>query len=164
MTKRTPNFDSILAPSRSRKDDGGYRDTADVAELTADEAGAIAAIAYQMGSADGTLANDEREYWDALVTWLSARTDPKALRALAVKLEKGGDATIEENVRAFAGMLRRPFARDVAYKAAYGLRIWDLEANDDEDELDEILVEALELGGRAADLADEVNEALMAGG
>lgn len=55
-------------------------------------------------------------------------------------------------------------AREPAYKAAYAIRVGDLESNPDEEELGEILVEALGLGDLTADLESEVvNEALVAG-
>ena len=55
----------------------------------------------------------------------------------------------------------RMVARELAYKAAYAIRVGDLESNPDEEELSEILVEALGLGEIAVDLESEVNEALI---
>jgi hypothetical protein len=151
VTKRTPNFAKILAPSTQD----------DPLPLTTDEAGAIVAIAYHMATANGDMSDDERGYWDALVDWLAARTDAKALAALVERLVGPAGASTEENIRAFAGVLKRRPAREVAYKATYALRVWDLESNPAEEEVDELLVEVLDLGDSAPDLASEVNEALM---
>jgi uncharacterized tellurite resistance protein B-like protein len=163
VTKRTPNFEKILAPTKASRpgNEGAYRSTDDTQELTADEAGAIVAIAYHMATADGVMAGDERDFWDALVEHFASKTERSALAALVARLEQPGGASTEENVRAFAAMIRRPSIRQMAYKAAYALRVWDLESNDDEDDLDDVLVEALAVGEIAGDLANEVNEALM---
>ena len=52
-------------------------------------------------------------------------------------------------------------AREIAYKAAYAIRVSDLESNPDEENLADLLIEALGLDEVAPDLENEVNEALM---
>ncbi len=166
MNKRTPNFARILAVVGDRPRDeagGAYRTRpAQTDQLGIDEAEAIVGIAFHMVHADGEVKEDEQHALDALVRHLGRTADEASLRKLVARLGKEAHDDVEEKVRALAATLRRPIARETAYKAAYALRVWDLDASPDEDELDDILVDALDLAeDLAGDLASEVNEALL---
>jgi hypothetical protein len=61
------------------------------------------------------------------------------------------------------GQLSRPLARDLAYKIAFALSLCDLDADDDEREYEDELVEAFGIDDEQADaLAADVYAALDA--
>jgi tellurite resistance protein len=151
MTHRTPNFARVLAPSSARGEDNG--------PLRGDEIDAVLEIAYAMANANGDASVDELESFRALVKHL------KPAASVADLLDAFGDAldkaeSIEERVRAAAAHLKRPAAREAAYKVAYTVAVFDLETNEEERELDELLIEILGLSSRVDDLENEVNLAL----
>ena len=150
MSKRTPNFARVLAPSGTT-DDGG--------PLRAEERDAVIELGFLMANADGQASFDELESFRALVKHLTP--DAKVsdvLDALTAKLDKAED--VAERVRAVAPALTRPSARELAYKAVYTIAVFDLETNEAERELDDLLVDVLGLSARVDDLELEVNEAL----
>ncbi len=150
MSKRTPSFARVLAPSGTT-DDGG--------PLRAEERDAVIELGFLMANADGQASFDELESFRALVKHLTP--DAKVsdvLDALTAKLDKAED--VAERVRAVAPALTRPSARELAYKAVYTIAVFDLETNEAERELDDLLVDVLGLSARVDDLELEVNEAL----
>ena len=64
-------------------------------------------------------------------------------------------------VQRIAATLTRLLPRELAYKAAYAIRVSDFESNPAEEDLADLLIEVLALDDLAADLENEVNEALM---
>lgn len=121
-------------------------------------------VALLMASANGDTSPEELDSVADLVGHLRGKRPlPGQLSTLMAAIEKRGlGSSVEERVRAIASSLKRPVARELAYKAAYAIRVSDLESNPDEEDLGEILVDALKLGDLAADLESEVNEALIA--
>lgn len=173
MTKRTPNFERLLAwvpiPIEGSPQESAYRATPDEADdggkLTREETDAVVALAHLMATSDESVSDDESHAFYTLLAYL-AGGDPeeqRRLEALAARLDDAR-GTIEDRARRAAAALRRPSAKARGYKAAYTVRVWDLEASPEEDELDDLLVEALGLRDEdAAELAQQVNEALMIG-
>lgn len=164
MAKRTPNFERILSPSppRAAAADSArtaYRSAADglhgAVALTAAEIDAVLDIAWAMATANGELNVEEHTAYAALVRHL--RPEVAVRRFLADRPAWDGD---EEYVRKAAARLLTRTARETAYKAAYVIRVIDLESNTDEEVVDALLVEVLDLGDAAGDLAFEVNDAL----
>jgi len=152
MSKRTPNFARVLAPSATNDD---------AAPLRADEIDAVIELGFLMANADGQASFDELESFRALVKHLKPDATVSAvLHHLTDHLDKA--ESIEERVRALAPHLGRPAARELAYKAVYTIAVFDLETNEAERELDDLLVEVLGLSARVDDLELEVNEALNA--
>ncbi len=150
MSKRTPNFARVLAPSAAGDDAGPLR----AAELDA-----VIELGFLMANADGQASFDELESFRALVKHL--KPDAKVsdvLDELTERLDKA--ESVEERVRAVAPLLPRPTARELAYKAVYTIAVFDLETNEAERELDDLLVDVLGLSARVDDLELEVNEAL----
>ena len=150
MSKRTPNFARILAPSATGDD---------ATPLRGAELDVVIELGFLMANADGQASFDELESFRALVKHLTP--DAKVsdvLDQLTERLDKA-DA-IEERVRAIAPLLTRPAARELAYKAVYTIAVFDLETNEAERELDDLLVDVLGLSARVDDLELEVNEAL----
>jgi len=116
-----------------------------------------------MAVANGSTSPEEHTTIVALVTHLEGKEPlPGTLSTKFGSIEKRGlGVSVEERVRAIAKPLRRALARELAYKAAYAIRVADLESNPDEENLADLLVEALHLDEVAPDLENEVNEALM---
>ena len=78
----------------------------------------------------------------------------RAHHARAAKDDGSGYA--DERLRTLAGKMSTP-ARELAYRVAYAMGLADMEASDEEFELDLQLVDALELSNdRAEELVDEV--------
>jgi uncharacterized tellurite resistance protein B-like protein len=153
MSKRTPNFASVLTPSSTSEDK---------APLRGDEIAAVLELGFLMANADGQASFDELESFRALVKHLTPDAKVSDLfDQLSAKLEKA--ESIEERVRAVAPLLARPAAADLAYKAVYTIAVFDLETNEAERDLDDLLVEVLGLAARVDDLDLEVNEALNNG-
>lgn len=173
MPRRTVPFDRILAPHpplveaiAALRAEVPYRVAAEDAydtTLTDRERDAVFEIAAMMAQASGPVTLDEAHALSDLVAHLEGR--PASTAELSTVLRKAGarrgNATAEERVRQLAAAMRRRVAREVAYKAAYAIRVSDLAANDAEADFDELLVEVLDLGAAAGELASQVNEALM---
>jgi uncharacterized tellurite resistance protein B-like protein len=152
MSKRTPNFANVLAPSAASEDK---------APLQGTEVDAVLELGFLMANADGKASFDELESFRALVKFLEPDAKVSDLfDELSARLDKA--ESIEERVRAVAPHLARPASRDLAYKAVYTIAVFDLETNESERELDDLLVEVLGLSSRVDDLELEVNEALNA--
>lgn len=157
MTKRTADFARVLSTSNSGSGEAG----GDKGPLQGAEIDSVIELAYLMANADGSASFDELDSFRQLVNHL--RPEAKVadlLDSLGAKLDKA--ESIEERVRAAAKNLARPTARELGYKAAYTIAIFDLETNEDERDLDDLLVEVLGLSGRVDELEAEVNEALTA--
>lgn len=157
MTKRTANFARVLSSSNAGSGEAG----SDKGPLHGAEIDAVIELAYLMANADGDASFDELDSFRQLVKHL--KPDAKIsdlLDSLSAKLDKA--ESIEERVRAAAKDLARPAARELGYKAAYTIAIFDLETNEEERDLDDLLVEVLGLSGRVDELEAEVNEALTA--
>ena len=170
MTKRTPNLQRILQWFPAAQQGQAYRTTAEGAEdgsaLTAAEVDAIVTLAQLMVIADDRVTDDEFDVFEALTAHLAADDGgaTKRIGALVQKLDDAprDPASIEARTRSAASALERPSAKAIGYKAAYLTRVWDLDTNPDEDDLDDLLIEALELSpDEAKELAQQVNEALM---
>lgn len=156
MTKRTPNFARVLAPSTSPNADSG-------GALQPSEIDAIFEIAYAMANANGHASFDELDSFRTLVKHLRPGADLGVLLdALGAAFD--GAESIETRVRAAAANLGRAAAREAAYKIAYTVAVFDLETNEEERDLDELLIDVLGLSARVDELEAEVNEALSEGG
>ena len=141
------------------------------ADLTVGEVDAILEAAYLATVADGTLSEEEYEAF---------RTIAGSLRGLAAGAAKPvGDAELaklierysersehtarRERIAVLRGQLARPLARDLAYKIAFALSLCDLDADDEEREYEDELVEAFGIDDEQADaLAADVYAALDA--
>lgn len=149
MSKRTPSFETILA--------AGTND--ETGPLRGAEIDAVIELGFLMASANGDASFDELDAFRALVKYLKPNAIiGTTLDELTAKLDAA--ESIEARVRALAPLLARPVARDLAYKAAYTIAVFDLETNEDERDLDDLLVEVFALSDRVEDLEAEVNEAL----
>jgi len=114
------------------------------ADLTVGEVDAILEAAYLATIADGTLSEDEAK----LIERYSVLSDHAARQERIVLLREH---------------LERPLARDIAYKVAFAMSLCDLDANDEEREYEDELVEAFGIADERADeLAAEVYAALDA--
>jgi tellurite resistance protein len=135
----------------------------DRGELSGLERESVLEIALLMATANGSTSPEELASLADLVGHLEGTKPlPGALSTRLRSIElRGLGGTVEERVRAIAKTLRRALARELAYKAAYAIRVSDLESNPDEEDLADLLVEALELDEVVPDLENEVNEALM---
>lgn len=172
MTKRTPNLQRILQWFPTAQQGEAYRTTAQAVEdgstLTAAEVDAIVTLAQLMVIADDRVTDDEFDVFEALTGHLAAG-DAAATKRIAALVQKLDDAprdpeNMEARTRKAASALTRPSAKAIGYKAAYLTRVWDLDANPDEDDLDDLVIEALALSpDEAKELAQQVNEALMVG-
>lgn len=168
MTRTTLPFARILNPTiaRAKSDDATpYRAVIDDrGELNETERESVLEIALLMATADGTTSPDELDSLADLVEHLRGkRPQPGELGTIMKTIyARDVSASVEERVRVVVATLPRRLARELAYKAAYAIRVGDLESNPDEEELGEILVEVLGLGDLAADLENEVNEAMIA--
>jgi uncharacterized tellurite resistance protein B-like protein len=161
MTKRSPNFARVLAPSDPKA--AGYRAPGagdDGGPLHGDEIDAVIELGFLMANADGRASLDELESFRALLRHLKPDTKlAGVLDQLSEQLDKA--ESIEERVRVVAKSLTRPSARELAYKAVHTIAIFDLETNEAERDLDELMIEVLGLSDRVDELESEVNEALM---
>ena len=172
MTRTTLPFARILDRTLERRktaQNAAYRvsasaaDTDDRRELDAAERDSVLEIALLMATANGSTSPEELSSLADLVAHLEGtRPLPGQLSTKMNAIEKRGlGGTIEERVRAIAGTLKRDLPRELAYKAAYAIRVSDLESNPDEEDLADLLIEVLALEDVAADLENEVNEALI---
>lgn len=163
MTRTTLPFSRILDRSYPRA--RAKTDAADDrAELSGLEREGILEIAMLMATANGSTSPEELSSLADLVGHLDGKKPlPGVLSTKLTSIEQRGiGGTVEERVQAIAKTLRRALARELAYKAAYAIRVADLESNPEEEDLADLLIEALSLDEVAADLENEVNEALMA--
>ena len=138
-------------------------------DFTDAETDAILEVAYLTTAADGRLSDEENESFRAIAARMRGMasgtpvevSDP-SLDALFERYAMRSDhADIGARLKDLRGALQRPVARDLAYKVAYAMSLCDLETGDAEDELDDLLVAALDLDDESADaLAGEVYEAL----
>jgi hypothetical protein len=142
-------------------------ETQDGPALTASEIDAIVEIAYLTIAADRRLDVAEIEAFRGVIERLRGQRIPdgaldrvldemygRAERARGTKDDGTGYA--DERLRALAEKMSTP-ARELAYRVAYAMGLADMEASDEEFELDLQLVDALELSNdRAEELADEV--------
>jgi len=171
VTRTTLPFARILDPAQSTqartKSDDAAPDRAvvdDRGPLNQTERESLLEIALLMATANGATSSDELDSLADLVEHLRGkRPQPGELGTIMQAiLARDVSASVEERVRVVAATMPRTLARELAYKAAYAIRVGDLESNPDEEELSEILVEVLGLGDLAADLESEVNEAMIA--
>ncbi len=164
MTRTTLPFSRILDRScpRERKKTPPS-ETDERGELAGLERESLLEIALLMATANGSMSPEELASLADLVAHLEGKKPlPGALSTRLQSIElRGLGTTVEERVRAIAKTLHRPLARELAYKAAYAIRVADLESNPDEEDLADLLIEALDLDDVAGDLENEVNEALM---
>lgn len=144
MERRTPDFARVFAN----------------ASFEGDEKDAVLELAFMMANANGDASLDELEAFRALAKYLDPNADITALLdSNSAKLEKA--ASFEERVRAAADRLKRPAARELAYKAVYTVAVFDLETNEEERELEELVVEVLGLDhARVHQLELEATQAL----
>ncbi len=172
MTRTTLPFSRILDRSLERRKtpqevayrvSAGGEDVDDRRELDATERESVLEIALLMATANGSTSPEELSSLADLVAHLEGtRPLPGQLATKMNAIEKRGiGGTVEERVRAIASTLHRLLPRELAYKAAYAIRVSDLESNPDEEDLADLLIEVLALDDLAADLENEVNEALM---
>jgi len=144
----------------------------DGAALSPPEIDAIVEIAYLTIAADRRLDTEEITAFRRVVERL--RGEPISEGALDRILDemygraeraRGKDDSAshgyaDERLRALAGKMTTS-ARELAYRVAYAMGLADMEASDEEFELDLQLVDALELSNdRAEELADEVMDVL----
>lgn len=161
MTKRSPNFGRILV-ARPPRSTGATASADEVrteasrdAPLAPAESDAIVTLSHLMATADDAVSDDESDAFAALLLYLAGgdAAEAKRLDALVERLD-AATGSFEDRARAAAQVLQRRAARDSAYQAAYTIRVWDLESNPAEDELDDLLVSALGLThDEAAELA-----------
>ena len=128
--------------------------------LTPAEIDATLEIAYVTIAADPRLDPAEIAAFQGVLERLrGSKVAPAELdRVLDEMYSRGerGSDDADERLRALAAKMRTP-ARELAYKVAYAMGVADMEASDEEFELDLQLVDALELSNdRAEELADEV--------
>lgn len=172
MTRTTLPFARILDRSLERRkspQEAAYRASAGAAdvddrrELDPAERDSVLEIALLMATANGSTSPEELSSLADLVAYLEgSRPLPGQLSTKMNAIEQRGiGGTVEERVRAIAATLHRLLPRELAYKAAYAIRVSDLESNPDEEDLADLLIEVLALDDLAADLENEVNEALM---
>ncbi len=149
----------------------------DAPALTPSEVDAIVEIAYLTIAADRRLDVEEIAAFRGVIERLRGQRIPdgaldavldemygRAERARAAKdggpsrpeSDRKGGGYADERLRALAGKMSTP-ARELAYRVAYAMGLADMEASDEEFELDLQLVDALELSNdRAEELVDEV--------
>jgi tellurite resistance protein len=163
VERTTLPFARILNLSIARAK-GGESDVVDRSPLSNAEIESVLEIALTMATANGDTSPEELDSLADLVAHLRGkRPKPGELGTIMTTIQaRDVSASVEERVKIIAKTLHRSVARELAYKAAYAIRVADLESNPDEEELGEILVEALGLEDLAADLENEVNEALIA--
>jgi hypothetical protein len=136
------------------------------------EVDAIAEIAYLTIAADRRLADEEVEAFRAVVEQLRGVKLPdgaldRVLDEMYGRAERargredGSRGYADERLHALAAKLSPP-SRELAYRVAYAMGLVDLDASDEEFELDLQLMDALELSSeRAEELADEVRDAFQ---
>jgi hypothetical protein len=134
----------------------------DDVRLSPVESDAVVEIAYVTIAADRRLDPAEVEAFRAVIERLR-RAKVAQAELDRVMNEMYGRATVtreegDEHLRALAAKMSVP-ARELAYKVAYAMSVADLEASDEEFELDLQLVDALEL---TSDRAEALQAEVMA--
>ena len=141
------------------------------ADLTVGEVDAILEAAYLATIADGTLSEDEYEAFRTVASSLrglaAGAASPLGDGEMAKLIERysvlSDHAARQERIVLLREHLERPMARDIAYKVAFAMSLCDLDANDEEREYEDELVEAFGIADERADeLAAEVYAALDA--
>jgi hypothetical protein len=135
--------------------------------LPAAEIDAIVEIAYLTIAADRRLADAEVTAFHRVLERLRSATVAQAelSRVLDDMYDRADKARGErgyadERLRALAAKMGTP-ARELAYKVAYAMGLADMDASDEEFELDLQLQDALEVSNeRAEELAGEVMDVL----
>jgi tellurite resistance protein len=166
VTRTSLPFSRILDQSCPRErpkaasQGAGADDRGDLSGL---EREGVLEIALLMATANGSTSPEELASLADLLGHLEGKQPlPGVLSKKLGSIEQRGlGSTVDERVRAIAKTIPRPLARELAYKAAYAIRVADLESNPEEEDMADLLIEALDLDGVAADLENEVNEALM---
>ncbi len=131
-------------------------------KLAPAETDAIVEIAYVTIAADRRLDRAEVDAFRAVLERLrgapveSAEVD-RVLDEMYERVTRAGDA-LDDHLRALGATMSPP-ARELAYKVAYAMGVADMDASDEEFELDLQLVDALEL---ASDRAEELQDDVMA--
>jgi hypothetical protein len=148
---------------------GGASSTA---PLAAADHEAILEIAYLAIAADRTLRDEELAAFRGIAERLRAlrsggdvvSIDDQELNGVLDRFCASLEgSTVDERARAVAVRLRTPEERRLAYKLAYALSVCDLDASEDEFQLDLTLLDALELSNDDAEqLTGEVDAALTA--
>lgn len=140
--------------------------------LRAEEAEAVLEIAYLTTAANGDLADEEAEAFQAIGGKVRAlagqgsgaplsRGETGRLFDEFVSRQKGVDR--DERLKTLAKSIEAADARALAYQVSFAIALCDLETGDDEVEFDDELRAALEVGDRAEALAAEVYSVVDAG-
>jgi len=127
--------------------------------FTPAEIDAILEVAYLATQADGDLDEEEEQAFRALATALGVTGDVATVLdrfAAAIEHTDAG-----ERLAKVSTALATPLASETAYKVAFAMALCDLADNDEEDDFDDALVQALRLSEEKADeLAAQVYEAI----
>jgi hypothetical protein len=138
---------------------------------TPPEIDAICEIAYLTIAADRRLDTEEIEAFRRVIERLRGQPLPdKALDAVLDEMygraeraragEEGGRGYADERLHFLASKMSTE-SRELAYRVSFAIALADMDASDEEFELDLQLMDALELSNdRAEELADEVRDAL----
>ena len=121
-------------------------------------------LAYLTSAADGKLHDEEIDAFAQIVSRLRGKTATDAeVGALMSKFGKLHQSEIADRVQAIAPTLPREL-QAVAFKLAVGLGVADLDATEEESELQAVLAEALGFDDETVgELTDQVYAALNAG-
>ena len=121
-------------------------------------------LAYLTTAADGKLHDEEIDAFAQIVSRLRGKTATDAeVGALMSKFGKLHQSEIADRVQAIAPTLPREL-QAVAFKLAVGLGVADLDATEEESELQAVLAEALGVDDETVgELTDQVYAALNAG-
>ncbi|MFO0739522.1 MAG: hypothetical protein U0270_26725 [Labilithrix sp.] len=121
-------------------------------------------LAYLTTAADGKLHDEEIDAFAQIVSRLRGKTATDAeVGALMSKFGKLHQSEIADRVQAIAPTLPREL-QAVAFKLAVGLGVADLDATEEESELQAVLAEALGFDDETVgELTDQVYAALNAG-
>lgn len=130
-------------------------------KVSKEDADVLLELAYLSTAVDGRLADEELAAFGGLVARLHGKADVDALLdRFAGNVEH---AEIDERVQKLAPTLRAEL-RPLAFKLAVGLGVADLDASEDESDLQVVLAEALGLDdARVDELTAEVYASLDSG-
>jgi hypothetical protein len=133
-------------------------------KVSTQDADTLLELAYLTTAVDGRLADEELTAFTSLVTRLKGKTRPADVDALLDRFTANVDhADITERVQEIAPTLGDAL-RPLAFKLAVGLGVADLDASDDESELQIVLAEALGFDdARVDELTAEVYASLDGG-
>ncbi len=131
---------------------------------TTEQQDVLLELAYLTTAADGKLHDEEIDAFTDVVSKLRGkRASEGEVGALMNKFGTVRQDEIAERVQTIAPGLPREL-KPVAFKLAVGLGVADLDATEEESELQAVLAEALGFDDNAvADLTDQVYAALNAG-